>query len=57
MHGAAVAALKDARVTARLGDLGFEPEGLDGKTFARLFDDTVRTFADIATERQIAGGE
>ncbi|MCX7360741.1 MAG: tripartite tricarboxylate transporter substrate binding protein [Alphaproteobacteria bacterium] len=57
VHAATVAVLKDAGVTARLRDLGFEPVGLGDQTFARLFDDTVRTFADIAAERQIASGE
>jgi len=57
VHAAILAALKDGGVSARLGDLSFEPVGLGEQAFARLFDDTVRTFADIATERQIAAGE
>jgi hypothetical protein len=44
-------------VSARLRDLGFEAVGLADPAFGRLFDDTVKTFADIATERQIAAGE
>lgn len=57
VHAALVAALGDARVAARLGDLGFAPVGLAGRAFAHLFDETVRTFADIATDRQIAAGD
>lgn len=57
VHAATVAALKDGGVVARLHDLGFEPVGLADQAFARLFDDTVRTFAGIAAERQIASGE
>lgn len=57
VHGAVVAALGDAGVSRRLRDLGFAPVGLAGPAFARLFGETIRTFADIATERQIAAGE
>ncbi len=57
VHAAVVAALKAEGVGTRLIDLGFEPVGLDGAAFARLFDETVKTFADIAGERQIAAGE
>jgi tripartite-type tricarboxylate transporter receptor subunit TctC len=57
VHHAVVAALGDPVVSARLRDLGFAPVGLADQAFARLFDDTVRTFADIATERQIAAGD
>jgi tripartite-type tricarboxylate transporter receptor subunit TctC len=57
VHAAILAALNDPGVTARLGDLSFERVGLGAQAFARLFDDTVRTFSDIATERQIAAGE
>jgi tripartite-type tricarboxylate transporter receptor subunit TctC len=57
IHAATVAALKDVGVSARLRDLGFEAVGLADPAFGRLFDDTVKTFADIATERQIAAGE
>ena len=57
VHAAIAAALREPGVTARLHDLGFEPVGLDGAGFARLFDDTVRTFAEIASERQIVAGE
>jgi hypothetical protein len=49
--------LKDPAIVARLHDLGFEPVGGDGAAFARLFDETVKTFADIATERQIVAGD
>ena len=38
-------------------DLGFEAVGADSTAFARLFDETVKTFADIASERQIAAGD
>lgn len=57
IHAAIVAALGDDGVSRRLRDLGFAPVGLAGPAFARLFDNTIRTFADIATERQIAAGE
>jgi tripartite-type tricarboxylate transporter receptor subunit TctC len=57
LHAAIVASVGDPAVAKRLRDLGFEPVGADGATFARLFDDTVRTFADIATDRQIAAGD
>ncbi|MGH8445635.1 MAG: tripartite tricarboxylate transporter substrate-binding protein, partial [Solimonas sp.] len=57
LHEATVATLKDAGVVARLRDLGFEAVGGDGTAFARLFDETVKTFADIASERQIAAGD
>lgn len=57
VHVAITAALKDPTVVGRLGDLGFEPIGHDSAAFRRLFDDTVRTFADIATERNIAASE
>jgi len=56
LHAAIVAALADPAVLPRLGELGFGPVGADGPTFSRLFDETVRTFADIATERQIVAG-
>jgi tripartite-type tricarboxylate transporter receptor subunit TctC len=54
---ATLLALKDSNVVARLQDLGFDPAGLDGAAFGRLFDETVRTFADIVTDRQIAAGD
>ena len=57
IHTAATAVLKDPGIVARLRELGFEPVGLDGAAFARLFDETVKTFADIASERQIAAGD
>lgn len=57
VHAAVLAALKDERVVRRLGDLGFEFAGLSDVAFAHLFDDTVKVFAEIATERRIAGGE
>ena len=57
VHGAATAVLKDPAVVARLRDLGFEPVGGDGAAFAKLFDETVRTFGDIANERQIVAGD
>ena len=57
VHAAMMAVLKDSIVTARLRDLGFAPAGLDGPAFARLFDETVKTFADIAGERHIIAGE
>lgn len=57
LHEATVATLKDAGVGVRLRDLGFEAVGGDGAAFARLFDETVRTFADIASERQIVAGD
>jgi len=57
VHAAATTVLKDPAIVVRLRDLGFEPIGLDGAAFARLFDETVKTFADIATERQIVAGD
>lgn len=57
LHEAIVAALREPTVAGRLRDLGFEPVGADGAAFARLFDDTVSIFADIATDRQIAAGD
>jgi tripartite-type tricarboxylate transporter receptor subunit TctC len=57
VHAAVLALLKDETVAARLRDLGFAPAGLPAAAFAQLFDDTVRIFADIATERQIAAGD
>jgi tripartite-type tricarboxylate transporter receptor subunit TctC len=54
---AVVAALADAGVSRRLRDLGFAPVGLAAPAFGQLFDETVSTFSDIATERQIAAGE
>ncbi len=57
VHAAATAVLKNPGIVARLRDLGFEPVGGDGVAFARLFDETVKTFADIATERQIVAGD
>lgn len=51
------AVLENPVIVARLRDLGFEPVGQNGEAFARLFDETVRTFSDIAGERQIAAGE
>ena len=57
VHSATVAALKDSNVVARLRDLGFDPVGHDGAAFGRLFDETVRTFADIVADRQIVAGE
>lgn len=56
-HTALLAVLRDQAVIARLADLGFDPVGADGKTFAQLFDRTVDTFAGIARERNIAAGD
>ncbi len=57
LHEAAVASLKDAGVVARLRDLGFKAVGGEGTGFARLLDETVKTFDDLASERQIAAGD
>jgi tripartite-type tricarboxylate transporter receptor subunit TctC len=57
VNSAVTTVLKDPAIVARLHDLGFEPVGGDGAAFARLFDETVKTFADIATERQIVAGD
>src|SRR5205807_977852 len=57
VHTAIAAALQEEGVRVRLRDLGFEPVGLEGAAFARLFNDTVKTFAEIASERQIVAGE
>ena len=53
LHDAAACALADPAVTDRLGPLGFEPIGADGATFARLLDETIATFAEIAHARAI----
>jgi tripartite-type tricarboxylate transporter receptor subunit TctC len=57
VHAAVLAVLKDPAVAARLRELGFDPVGLDGTGFARLFDRTVDTFAGIAAERNVAAGD
>jgi tripartite-type tricarboxylate transporter receptor subunit TctC len=57
IHLAVIAALRDEAVPVRLHDLGFEPVGADGPAFSKLFDSTVRTFTEIATERQIVAGD
>lgn len=57
VHAALTAILKDPAIVVRLRDLGFEPVGGDGAAFARLFDETVRTFGDIANDRQIVAGD
>ena len=57
MHSAVLAVLRDPAVAARLRELGFDPVGLDGAGFARLFDRTVETFVGIANERNIAAGD
>lgn len=57
VHSAMLAVLKDPAVVARLRELGFDPVGLDGADFAKLFDQTVETFAGIASERNIAAGD
>ncbi len=56
-NGALQTVLKDKAVTDRLAELGFDPVGLDGKEFGKLFDSTVDTFAGIAKERNIAAGD
>jgi len=55
LHAATVAVLRDAAVIERLRGLGFDPVGLDGTGFGDLFERTIATFADIATERGIVG--
>jgi tripartite-type tricarboxylate transporter receptor subunit TctC len=57
VHEAVVSSLKEPAVIERLSGLGFEPAGLDGAAFTRLFDDNVRTFAEIASDRQIVAGD
>ncbi|MBL6612611.1 MAG: tripartite tricarboxylate transporter substrate binding protein [Reyranella sp.] len=57
LHAATTTVLKDPGIVARLSEQGFTPVGLDGPAFARLFDETVKTFADIAADRQIAAGD
>jgi tripartite-type tricarboxylate transporter receptor subunit TctC len=57
VHAAIVAVLKDEAVGARLRTLGLLPAGQPAPAFAQLFDNTVRVFADIATERQIAASD
>jgi tripartite-type tricarboxylate transporter receptor subunit TctC len=56
IHAAAVEVLKEAAVVERLRALGFDPVGLDGAGFGRLFDQTIATFAGIAAEREITIG-
>lgn len=56
-NGALQAVLKDKAVTDRLAELGFDPVGLDGREFGKLFDSTIDTFAGIAKERNIAAGD
>jgi hypothetical protein len=57
MHSAVLAVLRDPAVTARLREVGFDPVGVDGSGFAKLFDRTVEIFAGIANERSIAAGD
>jgi tripartite-type tricarboxylate transporter receptor subunit TctC len=57
LHEAVAAVLEERAIDARLRDLGFDAQGQDGAAFGKLFDETVRTFADIATERSIAAGD
>ena len=57
VHAAVTSVLRDPAIVVRLRDLGFAPVGGDGAAFARLFDETVKTFADIATDRQIVAGD
>lgn len=53
IHAATAAVLKESATIERLRVLGFDPAGLDGAAFAKLFDQTIATFANIATERAI----
>ena len=53
LHVALLAVLKNTAVINRLQILGFDMVGLDGAGFAKLFEQTVTTFAGIATERGI----
>lgn len=55
LHAATVVVLRDPAVIERLRGLGFDPVGLDGAGFSDLFERTIKTFADIATERGIVG--
>lgn len=52
-HTALLAVLKDPAVIGRLQTLGFDAVGLDGPDFAKLFEQTITTFAGIAAERGI----
>jgi tripartite-type tricarboxylate transporter receptor subunit TctC len=56
IHTAATALLKESAKVERLRVLGFDPAGLDSAAFGKLFDQTVETFANIATERSIVVG-
>jgi tripartite-type tricarboxylate transporter receptor subunit TctC len=56
IHAATATVLKEAPVIERLRGLGFDPVGLDGAGFGRLFDQTIATFANIAAEREITIG-
>ncbi|WP_170920902.1 tripartite tricarboxylate transporter substrate binding protein [Enhydrobacter aerosaccus] len=53
VHAAVLAALNDASVAVRLRELGFDPIGLGGAEFAKLFDSTIGKFAGIVADRQI----
>lgn len=53
LHTALLAVLKDPAVIERLRTLGFDPVGLDGVGFGKLFEQTITTFAGIAAERGI----
>jgi tripartite-type tricarboxylate transporter receptor subunit TctC len=53
LHTALLAVLKDPAVIERLQTLGFDAVGLDGAGFAKLFEQTITTFAGIAAERGI----
>ena len=53
LHTALLAVLKDPAVIDRLQTLGFDAVGLDGAGFAKLFEQTITTFAGIAAERGI----
>ncbi len=44
IHAAATAVLKESATIERLRILGFDPAGLDGAAFGKLFDQTVATF-------------
>ena len=47
VHAAVLQALKHPAVTERLPALGFDAEGLDGKAFGTLLDNSYRNFAAV----------
>ncbi|WP_431280564.1 Bug family tripartite tricarboxylate transporter substrate binding protein [Humitalea sp. 24SJ18S-53] len=53
VHAALRATLADPEVVVRMGQVGYDPSGLNGRGFGQLFNDTIAQFASIAAERGI----